>query len=567
MLRAYRDRHALAELLSLRLNRVLASIAPNGRGMDEVVFAVIYAAEGGNWLQELVAGMLEDRREDRDLQRWAEAAMPAPQRPPGPISLDFDELRRVIQETLDATENDTAESGGAYTDPAFESLQIRGSTVTLSARFPGSYRRITLRIEGRELTQGSERQRFSDEAAQAREVSSHPRVMRFAGHGFTGSGYPYIAQLIDQETVPYVLPMPVEKVIDIGAKLADALSYAHSAGAVFGIIEPNQILLTADGEPVLSFPSLPMFAPPAGTEFAGESRDVHGLCSAISAMLAEPPLADSQDPAGRISLSLQARDLLRSGMQTERRLRPTAAVLRDQLNTLKRNAAGTQNDITMSATFTIRSRASLDVTDVVVTGGNLFAEQSDIVVAFSDTFDTAIEDGVVISSSSIQGQLIDSVYDGDVKALDRALEQALPARPVATERRRAKALGKLKRYRIGTVAVLEAQDRRIFAVAVSRMGNDLVARSSYEFLQQSLDGLWAEIRRNGGRPVAMPIIGSGLARVDVNLDSLLHQIMTSFSAETRSKPICIELRIIILPSDLASVDIVGAASSALGLSS
>jgi hypothetical protein len=578
MVQAYRDWHGLAMLLSYRLDRNLSSIVSDGRGMEEVVFEVIGAAQRDGWLRELVAQMREDRPEDEELRSWARAALPAeragsegaadsPRRVVGVMSFDLDELRGLVQAALDAAEDGAESASGAYTDPTFESVEIRGRTVTFSARFPSSYRRIVLRVEGDNSPQEAERQQFNYQAGRAREASSHPRITTLLTSGYTRSGYPFVTQLIDQETTPYVRPLPVEKVVDIGAKLADAVSYAHSVSATFGVIEPSDILLTADDDPVLSFPSLPMFAEPVHAT-SHEARDVHGLCSALFSMLPEYGPAGGQGSAQLITMYGQARELLLSGMQPESQLRPTAAVLHDRLNTLKRNSAGALDDISMSARFTVRARGNSATTDIVITGGDLFAEQSDIVVAFSDTFDTATEDAVVITSSSIQGQLIDRVYRGSVAALDHDLAQALSAKPVsATERRTEKTRGKLKRYRIGTVAVLEPEGdgRRIFAVAVSHMDNNFIARSSYGFLQASLTGLWAEIRRGGGRPVAMPIIGAGLSRVDVSLDPLLQEIITSFSRETQTQPVCSELRIIVLPSDLTSVDILAAASSARGL--
>lgn len=579
VLHAYRDWAALARLLLYRLDRNLSAIVSDGRGMDEVVFEVIGAAERDGWLRELVAQMREDRPDDPELRSWTLAAPPAEQagsqgspdrarRVAGVMSFDLDELRGLVQLALDVADDGVEPASAVYTDPTFESVEIRGRTATFSARFPSSYRRIILRVEGDNSGQEAGRQQFIYQAGRAREASSHPRITRLLTSGYTRSGYPFVTQLIDQETTTNVRPLPVEKVIDIGAKLADAVSYAHSVGATFGIIEPSDILLTADDDPVLSFPSLPMFAEPVHGGTTHEARDVHGLCAALFSMLPEYRPAGGQGSTPLVALDTQARELLLFGMQPESQLRPTAAVLHDRLNTLKRNSAGALDDISMSARFTVRARGNSDSTDIVITGGDLFAEQSDIVVAFSDTFDTATEDAVVITSSSIQGQLIDRVYQGSVAALDRDLAQALSAKPVsATERRSEKTRGKLKRYRIGTVAVLEpaGDGRRIFAVAVSHMDNNFIARSSYGFLQASLTGLWAEIRRNGGRPVAMPIIGAGLSRVDVSLDPLLQEIITSFSRETQAQPVCSELRIIVLPSDLTSVDILAAASSVRGL--
>ncbi|MFF3656343.1 macro domain-containing protein [Streptomyces olivochromogenes] len=105
---------------------------------------------------------------------------------------------------------------------------------------------------------------------------------------------------------------------------------------------------------------------------------------------------------------------------------------------------------------------------------HLFEEEADLVVGFSDTFDTATADILVISSSSLQGRLIQRIYHGDVTALDADLDDALASvEVVAVETRDAKRHGKLRRYPVGTVAVLEHDRRPTFAVAFSRTDDNL----------------------------------------------------------------------------------------------
>lgn len=48
--------------------------------------------------------------------------------------------------------------------------------------------------------------------------------------------------------------------------------------------------------------------------------------------------------------------------------------------------------------------------------GDLFRQKGHLVIGFSDTFDTQIPD--VISRESVQGQLLDRLYLGDVARLD-----------------------------------------------------------------------------------------------------------------------------------------------------
>ncbi|HCT80380.1 MAG TPA: hypothetical protein DGG94_08025 [Micromonosporaceae bacterium] len=194
---------------------------------------------------------------------------------------------------------------------------------------------------------------------------------------------------------------------------------------------------------------------------------------------------------------------------------------------------------------------------VVVEVGDIFAQtDAHLVVGFSDTFDTSVTDKV-IHGSSLQGQLLGRLYRGDGMALDRDLGLALrETMPLLQEREQNKPSGKLERYPIGTVAVLDRPHQRVFAVAYSRMGNDLIARANLDDIWHSLNRLWEAIYQHAQREtVAMPLIGSGLARVDhIERESLLKMIILSFVASSRQRLVCKELRVIIWPPDLDRIN-------------
>ncbi|MEU9730644.1 macro domain-containing protein [Streptomyces sp. NPDC048002] len=198
-----------------------------------------------------------------------------------------------------------------------------------------------------------------------------------------------------------------------------------------------------------------------------------------------------------------------------------------------------------------------DVT-VVVEAGDVFDQAAHVVVGFCDTFDTLSADGRVINGDSVQAQLLDRVYGGDLARLDGELTAALASvEPVASEERAAKPLGKLDRYPIGTVAVLGTRPRLVFGVAYSRISNDYVAASGVEDLWQGLGALWDALRTHAQLDtVAMPLVGSGLARLGfLDRDSLLRLVLVSFVARSRESAICRELRLVLRPEELEGVDL------------
>ena len=194
---------------------------------------------------------------------------------------------------------------------------------------------------------------------------------------------------------------------------------------------------------------------------------------------------------------------------------------------------------------------------VVVEAGDVFDQPAHLVVGFCDTFDTASAAGEVINAASVQGQLLLRRYEGDVRRLDAELVAALAGvTPVGREDRERKPLGKLDRYPLGTVAVLGARPRLVFGIAYSRIGNDCVAASSVEDLWLGLGRLWDALHRHAQlEAVAMPLVGSGLSRLDhLDQDSLLRLILMSFIARSREGAVCRELRVIVRPADLERID-------------
>ena len=200
---------------------------------------------------------------------------------------------------------------------------------------------------------------------------------------------------------------------------------------------------------------------------------------------------------------------------------------------------------------------------VMVVSGDIFDERDAcLVIGFSDTFDTDTTDDLVINAKSLQAQAMRVVFDDDPALLDRKLRAALRDHtPVARETRATKRRGKLIRYATGTVAVLRHGDRQVFGLAYGRMGNDLVTTATRDDIQAALDRLWDAAYRHGQlRPIAIPLIGTGLARVQRQAPAdLLKLIATGFVARSRERRISRELRIVVRPEDLAGIDLTAVA--------
>jgi hypothetical protein len=97
----------------------------------------------------------------------------------------------------------------------------------------------------------------------------------------------------------------------------------------------------------------------------------------------------------------------------------------------------------------IRHTYTAPKTTISVLKGDLFTEDSHLVIGTCDTFDTKVPN--VISPRSVQGQALQRLYGGDVDRLDVELQTALRNEtPIGSIMKD----GKTERYEIGTVAVI-----------------------------------------------------------------------------------------------------------------
>lgn len=115
---------------------------------------------------------------------------------------------------------------------------------------PGIGRTVAIKVLKPDLARDPAlRQRFLREARAAGALN-HPHVATIYDVGEAdGSGY-IAMELVDGRPLDAVLAdgrMPYERVLSLGAQLADALAYAHGQGVVHRDVKPSNILLSADG--------------------------------------------------------------------------------------------------------------------------------------------------------------------------------------------------------------------------------------------------------------------------------------------------------------------------------
>ncbi|MET8363095.1 macro domain-containing protein [Micromonospora sp. NPDC005194] len=191
-------------------------------------------------------------------------------------------------------------------------------------------------------------------------------------------------------------------------------------------------------------------------------------------------------------------------------------------------------------------------TEIRIVEGDLFSQEDNLVIGMTTTFDSQIPH--VIHPHSIQGQFLHRVYSNDVAALDIDLEQGLAQhRPIGQIEKP----GKKTRYATGTVVTIQHQRKHYFCVAYGEMDEANQAHATMDGIWRSLENLWREVgARANGDPVAIPVVGGGLARLSQILPAQdsIRFIAMSFIFASRHARICDRLDIVVRPEDVERLD-------------
>ncbi|HZN20245.1 MAG TPA: serine/threonine-protein kinase [Micromonosporaceae bacterium] len=145
--------------------------------------------------------------------------------------------------------------------PGYETLGLLAyggqATVYRARQRSMAGREVAVKIYDRALVTERDRRRFEREVRAAASLSGHRHVIQVYDAGLLPSGQPYLAmELCHGGSLATRLrergPVPPDEVRTIGIKIAGALATAHAAGVLHRDVKPANVLLTRDGQPVLT---------------------------------------------------------------------------------------------------------------------------------------------------------------------------------------------------------------------------------------------------------------------------------------------------------------------------
>jgi hypothetical protein len=165
------------------------------------------------------------------------------------------------------------------------------------------------------------------------------------------------------------------------------------------------------------------------------------------------------------------------------------------------------------------------------------ASKVNLIVPVNSCFDTRIDDSV-ISANSLHGQVIRFLYDNNLvsqsdlnKKIKRSLrEQNILSVNISNDvKQGGKSVGNYNRYPIGSTAFVDIGNVRYHFIALSIIENNKNAKTSDQDYLIVLNAIVDNCFRNSnGNPIYLPLVGSGLSKLNYNHQQQLEFMVKYF---------------------------------------
>lgn len=159
-----------------------------------------------------------------------------------------------------------------------------------------------------------------------------------------------------------------------------------------------------------------------------------------------------------------------------------------------------------------------DAFPLTVEFGDLFEKKGVVVIPMNDYFDTIV-DNKIIATNTIHGMFIERLFKGRASDLDNKITEALKYTTAEDVKR---ALGKKKRYPLGTCAVITEGENTYILTALSKFDDDNHASIPLSEYGNIINGVIKQVATiANNRPVYMPLLGSGQGGIQKSAQKIL----------------------------------------------
>ena len=168
---------------------------------------------------------------------------------------------------------------------------------------------------------------------------------------------------------------------------------------------------------------------------------------------------------------------------------------------------------------------AIDVS-ITVMFGDLFAQDGCKTISVNEFFDSAV-DGKHVAPNTLHGLMLTRCWAGNIADWDKQVVHdlsTLPPLEVVTTR---PAPAKHNRYAIGTTASVSTKGQDFLCVALAKTDiHSLEASATSDDLQKAVRGLLCKARTVcSGRPLNIPLLGSGLSRTGIKPNIIVDLIL------------------------------------------
>lgn len=204
---------------------------------------------------------------------------------------------------------------------------------------------------------------------------------------------------------------------------------------------------------------------------------------------------------------------------------------------------------------TIEMRIELDDvgTTVNVRFGDLFKCKGVVAIGVNDYFDTEVKNGI-ISPTSLHGMFVKNIVGTEIGKFEAFLHNELSSiNGFENDSRRS---GKKIKYPVGTTVAYSQEKNDYLLTAISEMNEKNEAHSNMALITLATFEMLRKARSCcNGKPLFMPLWGTGLSRTNMRPKHVLMTLLTAIYYEAKQSKITNNITIVIYEKMLTKFDL------------